>query len=160
MMETQQWGPHERISGRITAVSNAVRILCDGRQMTSASSALYAVGCPSNEPQSLENALEKVATSVPKENDEDTFDGLNDRAVSEERPACRVQSPQSRSPAWRDDAVRSKFANISGVVDDSFVRLIGDLGRATDSSPDTKVLSVIRTVVNRSVRKPFRSFPN
>lgn len=40
---------------------------------------------------------------------------------------------------------------------EAVLRLFGDAEPATKSSPDSKVLSVIRTVVNRSVTKAFQS---
>lgn len=42
-------------------------------------------------------------------------------------------------------------------VQDTIVWFFGDVGSATESSPDTKVMSVIRTVVNQSVAKAWQS---
>lgn len=90
----------------------------------------------------------KVATPVPRADCEETFDGLVDRLVSEERPASRILSTQSRSLAWLDDIVHDHFASIPSVVEDTAVLLLNDAGRATESRPDIEVLAEICTVVN------------
>lgn len=53
--------------------------------------------------------------------------------------------------------MRKQIAGIPALVEDDVLRLFGDAGRAKESSSDAKVISVIRTVVNKALRKGFRS---
>lgn len=46
---------------------------------------------------------------------------------------------------------------IRALVEDADVRLVDDTGRVTESSLVTKIIPVIRIVVNRSVAKAFQS---
>lgn len=91
-------------------------------------------------PQSLEAGLEEVAKPLPRAEGEDTFHNLADRPVSEERPASRTLSTQSRSSTRLDDTVRNPFVGIPAVAEGTSVRILGDTGRATEESPGTKVL--------------------
>lgn len=70
----------------ITAVRNPERILCDGRQISVASSTKTLVRSLPSAPELLEAALKEVATPVPINEGEDSFDTLGGRPVSEERP--------------------------------------------------------------------------
>lgn len=47
--------------------------------------------------------------------------------------------------------------SILALAGDAVVQLLSKAGGGTESSPDTKLMSVIRTVVNRSVAKAFQS---
>lgn len=76
------------------------------------------------------------------------FDGLADRTVSKECPTSRIRLSQSCSPARLEESVCKQIATIPALVKDAVVRLFDDAGLATESSPDTKVMSVIQTVVN------------
>lgn len=49
------------------------------------------------------------------------------------------------------------MAGIPGVVGNTVIRLFGDAGRPTESSPDKKLIHVIQTVVNSVLEKDFQS---
>lgn len=53
--------------------------------------------------------------------------------------------------------VRERIASFRALVADTVVHLFEDVGRITKSSTDTKVLSVIRPVVNNAISKTFKS---
>lgn len=52
--------------------------------------------------------------------------------------------------------VREQIASNLTVVEDAVVRFFGDANRATDSSPDTKVISLIQAAVSRYLAENFR----
>lgn len=56
-----------------------------------------------------------------------------------------------------EDTARKQIASIPALAEDAAVRLFGDAGCAAESSPDTKVMSVIRTVVSRAATMAFQS---
>lgn len=89
--------------------------------------------------------------------DEETFDGIANRPVSEDRPASTIQLTLSRSSARLENTVHNQYASIRAVVDDTVLRLFDDARRAKESSTDTKALEVLRIVFNRSVAKAFQS---
>lgn len=76
--------------------------------------------------------------------------------MSEGRQTPTIQAMHPTSPARLESTVRKKITSIQGKVEDTVVRL-GDGGRATETSPDTKVIAVVQTVVNRAVPNAFRS---
>lgn len=76
------------------------------------------------------------------------FDGLADRLVSEEGPASRIRPTHSTSSTELENTMNEQNASISALVEDAVIHLSGDPDRATESSPDTKVISVIQAVVN------------
>lgn len=47
--------------------------------------------------------------------------------------------------------------SIPVLVEEAILRLIGDMDQATESSLDTKVISLIPTAVNRALARGFRS---
>lgn len=85
------------------------------------------------------------------------FDAIADRPVSEERPASRIRPTHSALLAKLENTVCEQIASIPALLEDAVVRLFGDAGRVTESTPDTKVISVIQTVVSRSLVNLFRS---
>lgn len=99
----------------------------------------------------------KFAALIPIAEDEDTFDSFANRPMSEKRLALRIGPTQARSSAKLENAMREQIASIPVSVEYAVLRLFCDAGCATESSSDTKVLSVIRTVVNTSVVKDFQS---
>lgn len=50
-----------------------------------------------------------------------------------------------------------QIASIPALVEETIIRLSEDVGRVTESRPDTKMISEIRTVVNRALVKSFWS---
>lgn len=57
----------------------------------------------------------------------------------------------------REDTVQNPIASIQAPVADGIVRPAGYVGSAMESSPDTKVTWIIRTVVDRSFTVTFQS---
>lgn len=53
--------------------------------------------------------------------------------------------------------MRDQIAIFTALPEDGVVYLFGYVGRTTKSSPGTKVVSMLQTVVNRAVDKGFRS---
>lgn len=53
--------------------------------------------------------------------------------------------------------MRKKIVSVPAMAESSVVRLFGDVDRVTDSSPDTKVMFVIKTVVSRAIDSRFQS---
>lgn len=53
--------------------------------------------------------------------------------------------------------MREQIASIHVFLEDAVIRLSGEAGRITESSPDTRVFSMIQTVIHRNVAKDFRS---
>lgn len=104
---------------------------------------------PPVELKSLEATLKEVAVPISRAKGEDTFDGLADMPMSEERPALRIWSTKPCSSASLENTVGERIASIQALVEDTVVLLFGDAGRATESSPNIKVLSGIQSVVNR-----------
>lgn len=98
-----------------------------------------------------------MAAPISRAEGEDTLVILVDRPVSEERPTSIIWLTQSRSTAGLKHTVREHIANIPDLLKDAVVRLFNDKGRKTVSSPDSKVMAVNQTVVNRSVTKAFQS---
>lgn len=80
-------------------------------------------------------------------------DALADRLVSGERPALKVQPTQSTSAAKLSNTMRAWTTSVPDVVEDAVIRFFGDAGLAKESSPDTKVTSVIQIVVERPLAK-------
>lgn len=140
---------------QVTLLSNLERILHTSHRSTTASSTLTPFRNLQIAFKSLEASLEKVAGPISRAESEDTFHGLSDRPVSKESPVSGNQPTQSRSSAKLKNTLRGRIASISAVVEDAVVRLFSDARRATESSSDTKVMSAIRTVVNRLVTKAF-----
>lgn len=54
--------------------------------------------------------------------------------------------------------MHDQFASILATVQEAVLRLFGEAGRATESGPDSKVMAVIRAVINWSVARAFQSF--
>lgn len=48
---------------------------------------------------------------------------------------------------------------VTALVEDAIARIFGGADRATESRPDTKVISVTQTVVNRALAEGFRNAP-
>lgn len=53
------------------------------------------------------------------------------------------------------NTVTDRNASIPAVVEYEFMRLFDDVGRATGSGPDFRVVAVVRAVINLSVNKAF-----
>lgn len=53
--------------------------------------------------------------------------------------------------------MRDQYASIPTVAEDTAVRFFCDAGPATVPSPDTKIMAVNSTVINRLVAKAFQS---
>lgn len=140
-----------------TVVSSQERILRDGRQNTAASSVTTPVEYLPIASQSLKTIPQETDAPVREMVGEDTFGGSEDSAASEERLAPKILPTCSHSSAWLEDIMRNQFQNISFVVKATVVRLFRDAGRAAESSPDTKIMTIIGTVGNRSVTKGFQS---
>lgn len=115
------------------------------------------VGSPALASQSLEAALEEVAVPIVRVDGKDALDGLPDRPASEEHLAYRIRPTQTGSLAGQENTVRGQIAIILALVGHAVVRLFVYAGRPTESSLDTKVMEVIRAVVNRLVSKAFQS---
>lgn len=142
----------------VTVITSRKRILREGRRTTTALSTATPVGNPPILPKSLEAAIEKLITPVPRAAGEDTSDGLAESSVLEERLALRIRPTQSHSLALLDGRVRNQFAILPVLVVDGAAGLFCDARRATKSSPDTKVAAVIRAVTRQGVAKVFQCF--
>lgn len=94
---------------------------------------------------------------VSRAEGEDTFDALTDRPVSEEGPVSRIRLKHSPSPAQLDNTVREQIASIPALVENAVMRFFGNAGKVTESSPNTKVIPVIKTVVSGALAKDLRS---
>lgn len=116
----------------ITAVGNPERILLDVRWASASSKAAQAVENLLIAPQSLEAALQGVATSFPSLDGEDTFDAVADRLVSEERPAPGTRPKHSVSSAKLGVTLGQQISSILALVQDAVARR--NAGRATESS--------------------------
>lgn len=123
-------------------------ILGDGRRFSTALSAAQAVRSPSIAPQSLDTALQEVPTPPRRAHYEDTFDDIANRPVSEERPVSRILPTHFVSSAKLKNTFLDQLAVILALVENAVVRLFGDTGQATESDPDTKVISAIKASFN------------
>lgn len=85
------------------------------------------------------------------------FDGLADRRVSEEHPFSRTPPPQYASLARLENSMRDQISSAPALVEHAVSHLLGDVGRATESRLDTKVISVIQAVFSSPLAKGFRS---
>lgn len=84
-----------------------------------------------------------MATSGLGVESEDTFDSISYRPVSEKLPASRSQPTHFASSARLNSTVREQLASVPVLVGDAVVKRFGDAGPATESSSNTKVISVI-----------------
>lgn len=138
-------------------VRNLECILHDGWQINTAPSAATSIELSLITPKSLQAALEKVVTTFPRAEREDTLNGLADRPLFEQHPASRNLPPHFASSASVESTIREQVATIPALVDDALTRLFGDAGRSSDSSLDTKVIFVIPTVVSIALDNAIRS---
>lgn len=83
----------------------------------------------------------------------DMFGGVSDRPLSRKCPALRTLPIYSASMDRLENTFQVQIDSIPALVEHAVIRLFGDAGSATDSSFDTKMISVIQTVVNRALAK-------
>lgn len=140
-----------RRNDHATVVSNPDQKLRDGRSIAATTSAAIFIGNLPFAPQLLEAVLENVATSVPSAGVEDTFDGPALRPLSEERSGSSILPTYSASSARLENTLHEQIVSIPAPVEPSLIRLLRDAGRDTESSLNTKVTSMIRTVVRRAM---------
>lgn len=105
----------------VTRFNNPESILRDGCHIIYASSAATPVGNPSIMLQSLEAALEDMTTPIPRAEREDTFDGLFDSPISEERAALKNRTPQPAYVSRLESTMRKLIASIPGLVEDTVI---------------------------------------
>lgn len=141
----------------VAAVSNPESILHGGRRVAAASCAGQTVGNLPTALQSLETALQEVATSDSRTTGKDTFDAIVDLPVSEEHPDSRTRLTHYAPSAMFKSNVHKQIGSVPASVEDAVLRHLGDAGRAIKSSPDMKVIAVIRAAVNKAVAKTFQS---
>lgn len=108
-------------------------------------------------PQSLEAALEKVATPDRRVEDQRMFDGLADRPVSGEHPDSWTWPTKSHWSAWMKDTVRDVFSGNVALMKIAVVGLFGDIRQATESRSDIRVIKMVQTVVSRTAINAFQS---
>lgn len=107
-------------------------------------------------PQSLEVVLQEVATPPSlSEQGEDTFDAIASRHVCKECPVVSSLPTYSAVAAKLRNTMRDQIAIIPALIEDDVVRLFGEAGQATETIPDTKVVSRFQTVVKRVLVKYF-----
>lgn len=85
------------------------------------------------------------------------FEAVTDRLGLEELLTFRIRATRSASSTRLVKTVREQIASILALLEDAVVRLFGDAGGAKETRPDTKLKSVLRTVVNRAVAQAFQS---
>lgn len=139
-------------------VSKPERILRDGRRTAAASS----TGTPvENLPiifQCLKDALEEVGAPITRAEGAETLNSLTGKPVSEELPTSKNWSTLSHSSARLEDRVRDQIERTSAPLKDAVDRLFGDAAREGKSCPDTEMMAVILTVVDRSVTMAFERY--
>lgn len=106
-------------------------------------------------PQSLEATLEEVVSPIPRVEAEDTFHGFAIRFVSEEDPALKIWAIPSLLSARPKDTVYEQRISIPGHSRECFIQLLDDDRRATKYSLETRVVLLIRPVLNQSFAKAF-----
>lgn len=144
-----------KFDDNVTALSILERILREGNRFVVASIPAQAVVNQTLASQSVETALKEVTTPVLIATGEDMVNGLAERHMSKGRPVSNIQHTESRSLARLEDMVLDQFASIYGTSEEPVFSLLGNAGPKTKSGPATKVLVVIRTVVNRSISKAY-----
>lgn len=118
---------------------------------------MTAVGNPPILPQFSETALEEVVAPLLRAAGENKLDGLADGPVSEECPASKTPPTQSRSSVHLEEIVCDQIASSSVLAEHKVARLFGDARRSMESSPWTKIMMVMQTVVNQSLSKAFQN---
>lgn len=136
-------------------MSNTECILQDGRHITDALSSTEEHGNPPSVPQPLEAALQVAATPSPKRRSEDRSDSIVTRHLLEDFAATETLPVHSTSSTKLGNTMREQIASIADLPEAVVVRLFGDAGGATESSTDTKLLSVIQTAGNRALVNGF-----
>lgn len=141
----------------LTAVRNQNYILHDGSRVAAAPSDAKYIGKPPVTTRSLEASPQEVATPPSKTPDEDMFDAVADRPVSEECPASMTLPRYSASLPKLENTMREQISGTSDLVEGAVVRLLGEVGKALEPSRDSKVVSVSQTVVSRALTEGFQS---
>lgn len=98
-----------------------------------------------------------MATPPPSAQGKETLNAIADPPMSLRRSASRTLPTHFTSLAKSESTIRKQIANIPALVEDAVLRLFRKAGRATESSPDTKVVSMFQAVVNTAPGKGFRS---
>lgn len=88
---------------------------------------------------------------------EDTLDAVVYLTVAEECPTLRTRPTHSASSPCYKYISGEHISSIQSLVEDAFVRFIGDVGKVTISGPERTVVVVIDTVVNKTEANVFRS---
>lgn len=146
-----------KLSKDATVVSNQERILRDGHHIAAASSAATSVLNPIIVPQSSEAVLQKVVTPIWRAEGVDTFSGLVNRPVLQERPTSRIWLKHTTSLARLESPMSEQISSIPVLVENAMILLFKDADRFMESSPDRKMISVIQTLAGRALAKSFRS---
>lgn len=81
----------------ITVVSNPVRLFCDCLRIAAVFSTATSIRNQFNARRLLEAALEEVSAPVYRVQNEETFDGLFDRRVTDEHHTSRTRCTKSRA---------------------------------------------------------------
>lgn len=118
-----------------TKVSSREDVLRYSRRFTAASKTLPIARRTPTEPQSLEAALNEVASPALGAEGKGTFHGLGNRPEYEKRLALRNLRPLFCSSARLKYTVHEYIASSASLVEDAVVRLFGDVGRVTISNP-------------------------
>lgn len=149
--------PRPESNDDVTEIRKPERIVCDGRKIAAASSAAPNFGNRFNVPPGLDVTLQEVAAKISRAVSKDTSDAIEDKTVSEKHPALRSQATKSISSARLEDIVQKQITSMPVLVENTVLQFFGDEEHDTESRLDTKVFSVIRTVVNRDVLNAYQS---
>lgn len=122
----------------VTVFSNPECILRDKRRAAATSSVTTPVGNPPIAPQLLDAALEKAVTQIPRAEGEETFDGLADRPVTEERAASRIQPTPFASLVRSENTMRKQIISILDLVEDAVMCLLSYAARAWNQAGTQK----------------------
>lgn len=104
----------------------------------------------------FQEALRQTSTPSQTHEEEEKFERLADRPVSEERPATRTQHTPSASSARIEKSMRDQIAGIQTLVEDGLMRLLGNGVRSIESNSNPAVIRKIQTVGDRSDAKALQ----